>query len=199
VRSLTNTRFERPHDRSATPAEAASGLETADLDDEDRGPDDRCRRRRTMSRSRWRTWGGVSTLAVALAACGGGEADHEDGRGEESRSLSGPSATTATPTPAPTLAPAASPAPAGGTGAAATVAWDQDIQPILANDCVRCHGYMSSYAGTMSVVTPGNPSSALVTATRSGGSMYSYLSGDRAAKSALIRAWVVDNGAAQSR
>jgi len=151
-----------------------------------------------MSRSRWLTWGGVLTLAVALAACGGGEADHEGGQGEESRSLSGPSGTTVTPTPAPTASPAAAPAPAGGT-AAATVAWDQDIQPILANDCVRCHAYMSSFAGTMSVVTPGNPNSALVTATRSGGSMYSHLSGDRAAKSALIRAWVVDNGAAQSR
>ena len=149
-----------------------------------------------MSRSRWMTWIGVLGLTAALAGCNGGEAEHGDGHEEESRSLSGPSA--ATPTPAPTPAPAATPAPAGGTSAV-TVAWDQDVQPILAADCVRCHGYMSSYAGVLSVVTPGNPNSALVTATRSGGSMYSHLSGDRAAKSALIRAWVVDNNAAQSR
>jgi hypothetical protein len=150
-----------------------------------------------MSSSRWLSWGGVVALSFALGACGGGEAEHEDER-EEGGAISGPSATVVAPTPAPTPSPTATGTPAPGTTAAA-VAWDQDIQPILASDCVRCHGYLSSYAGTMSVVSPGNPSSTLVTVTRSGGSMYSHLSGDRTAKAALIRAWVVDNNAAQSR
>jgi hypothetical protein len=152
-----------------------------------------------MSRSCWLSWGGVVALSVALGACGSGEAEHENDH-EEGRGISGPSATVVTPTPAPTPSPTATatPSPSGGTTAAA-VAWDQDIQPILANDCVRCHGYLASYAGTLSVVSPGNPNSTLVTVTRSGGAMYSHLSGDRVAKAALIRAWVVDNNAAQSR
>jgi hypothetical protein len=154
-----------------------------------------------MSLSRGWYWGGVVALSAALAACGGGEAGHE-GESEAGGDVSGPSATVVTPTPTPTATPeptaSPTPSPAGGASAV-TVAWNQDIQPILASDCVRCHGYMSTYAGTMSVVTPGNPNSALVTVTRSGGSMYSHLGGDRAARSELIRAWVVDNGAAQSR
>ena len=163
-----------------------------------------------MRGSRWRSWGGAVVLAVVAGACGGGgEADHENE--SEGRDVVGPSATvsnpapTATPTPAPAPAgdpsPAATPvpaAPAGGTAAAA-VAWEPDIRPILATDCVHCHGYLASYAGTMSVVTPGDGNSALVGVTKQGGAMYSHLSGDRAAKAALIRAWVVDNGAAASR
>jgi hypothetical protein len=149
-------------------------------------------------------WKGLALLAVvALAACGGGaESDHED----DDHSPSGPSAAAtpkpqsdptpaATPDPAtPTPSPAPTPAPAG-----ASVAYEQDIRPILAADCTGCHGQFDTYSGTMGYVVPGNASSRLVRATQSGGSMNRYLSGDKAGKAALIRSWVVDNGAAQSR
>ncbi len=105
------------------------------------------------------------------------------------RSLTGPTA----PTTASTTAP---PTTATGT---VTVAWSQDIAPILSADCTRCHSQLRTYAGTMVVVTPGNANSRLVTATRSNGSMYRYLSGNRTTKSDLIRRWVVENGAAESR
>jgi len=98
--------------------------------------------------------------------------------------------------------------PSGGTGTGTvSVAYTQDVKPVLDADCVRCHSAsnaragvdLSSYASTMRVVQAGSASSLLVRVTQSGGSMYTYLSGDRASKSSLIRSWVVDNGAAQSR
>jgi hypothetical protein len=79
------------------------------------------------------------------------------------------------------------------------VAYEQDIRPILEADCLNCHGQLGSYAGTMGYVVAGNASSRIVRSTQSGGSMYRYLSGDKAGKADLIRRWVVDNGAAQSR
>jgi hypothetical protein len=147
-------------------------------------------------------WKGLALLAVVgLAACGGGaESDHE---GDE-HSPTGPSAAL-TPTPNPTPAatpdpgtPAPPPTPTP-TPAAVTVAYDQDIRPILTTDCLGCHGQFNTYSGTMGYVVAGNANSSLVRATQAGGSMYSHLSGDRAGKSALIRTWVVENGAAQSR
>jgi hypothetical protein len=50
----------------------------------------------------------------------------------------------------------------------------------------------------MRAVVAGNASSRLVVATRSGGSMYGLLSGDRATKSTTIRNWVL-GGALQNR
>lgn len=93
-------------------------------------------------------------------------------------------------------------APPAGT----TPAYNQDVKPILDGDCVRCHGSrspsagydLSSYAAVMRAVVVGSTSSRLVTATRSGGSMYGMLSGDRAIKSTIIRDWVV-GGALQNR
>ena len=55
------------------------------------------------------------------------------------------------------------------------------------------------YANVMRVVTAGNANSLLVRETRPGAAMYVNLSGDRAAKSDQIRAWVVNNNAAESR
>jgi hypothetical protein len=48
-------------------------------------------------------------------------------------------------------------------------------------------------------VTPGSASSPLVVVTRSDGAMYGYLGTDAASRSDLIRRWVVENGAAESR
>jgi len=140
------------------------------------------------------------TVVVGMAACGGpAEIDREDGNGS---SVTGPSAS-ATPAPAPTPTPdagtpAAQPTPTPAPAAVA-VAYNPDIKPILDADCVHCHGQFGSYAGTMAFVIPGSASSLLVQVTGPSGAMYGHLSGDRASKSDLIRRWVVDNGAAQSR
>lgn len=129
----------------------------------------------------------VLGLALSAAGCGGG---------------SGSSASPAAPSPA-AGNPSSTPTPAVSAG---PYAWTQDVKPILASDCTSCHSGsrpsagidLSTYAGTMRVVSAGNANSALVVATRSGGSMYGHLSGDRAGKSELIRQWVV-SGAPENR
>jgi len=130
------------------------------------------------------TAGLALAVAVLTAACGGGS--------------SSPSAPSQVPTPTPS---------GGGTSTPATVAYTNDVKPVLDADCVRCHSAsnsragvnLSSYATVMRTVTPGSASSPLVRTTQSGGTMNGYLSGDRAAKADLIRRWVVDNAAAESR
>ncbi len=149
-------------------------------------------------------WKGLALLAVVgLTACGGGAEREDEG---DDHSPSGPSAgllPAPTPTPAPTPdpgTPAATPSPTPApTPATAKVAYEQDVRPILETDCLGCHSQFASYAGTMAYVVPGSANSSLVRATQPGGSMNSHLSGDRAGKAELIRRWVVENGAAQSR
>ena len=113
----------------------------------------------------------------------------------------GPAAITAaspTATPTPTTVPTATPQTA--------VAYTQDLAAIFNSDCVPCHGSrspaarytMTTYLGVMAAVRAGSASSALVIVTQPSGVMYSFLSGDRASKSTLIKTWVL-NGAPQSR
>jgi hypothetical protein len=107
-------------------------------------------------------------------------------------------------TPVATTSPPAAPAP---PSANVTAAYTPDLQPVFQSDCVRCHSgsrpdgnySMQTYMQVMRAVVAGNARSRLVVTTQSNGSMYRYLSGDRAAKSTLIRRWVVDNNAAQQR
>ena len=100
----------------------------------------------------------------------------------------------------------------GGTnptnpGAAATVGFTEDIKPILDTDCVRCHNTrnangrvdLSTYAAVMREVRAGNAASPLVRVAQQGGSMYREWSGDRAAKATLLRRWVVDFQAKETR
>ena len=93
------------------------------------------------------------------------------------------------------------------TGTSTTLAYVNDIKPILDSDCVVCHNSrlhennvdLSTYAGVMRVVQAGSTNSLLIQVTQSNGIMFPNLTGDRAAKSALIRSWVVDSRAAESR
>jgi hypothetical protein len=111
----------------------------------------------------------------------------------------------AAPTPPVTPTPTTPVAPTPPT-ATTSVAFAQDLQPVFNHDCVPCHGSrspaarynMTTYAGVMAAVRTGSASSALVIVTQPGGVMYSFLSGDRAGKAAMIRTWVL-NGAPQSR
>jgi hypothetical protein len=81
------------------------------------------------------------------------------------------------------------------------------MQPIFASDCVPCHGgsrpfanySMSTYANVMRDVIPGSANSRLVIWTQPGGTMYRYFSGNQATKAAMVKSWVVDNNAAQTR
>jgi len=127
--------------------------------------------------------------AMIAAACGGGGAD----TATSPSTVTTPTTTTTTPTTT--------------TSATAALAYNQDIKPILDSDCIVCHGSrvhensvrLDTYANVMRVVTAGSANSLLVQVTRSNGIMYPNLTGDRAAKSALILAWVLNNNAAESR
>jgi hypothetical protein len=93
------------------------------------------------------------------------------------------------------------------TGTSTPLAYVNDIKPILDSDCVVCHNPqhhennvdVSTFAGVMRVVQAGSANSLLVRVTRSNGIMFPNLTGDRAGKSELIRSWVVDSRAAESR
>ena len=97
------------------------------------------------------------------------------------------------------------PAPTQNPATATSLTFSADVQPILNNDCVSCHGGarqeqgldFRTYAGVLRAVTPGSSNSILVRATQPGGVMYSAFRGSAAAKAETIRRWVVDFNAAQ--
>ncbi len=107
-----------------------------------------------------------------------------------------PSSTTTNgqPTPAPT--------PSGQA-----LSYDQDMKPIFDSDCVVCHsgsrpsaGYsMSTYAGVMRDVVPGSPNSRLVIWSQPGGTMYQFWTGNASQRASMVRQWVVNDNAQQSR
>ena len=109
----------------------------------------------------------------------------------------GPSSVSSSPTP--------NPSPPVGSGPA--LSYDQDLKPIFNGDCVSCHSTsrpqgrysMSTYAQVMAAVQPGKARSALVVTTQSNGSMYRYFSANRATKADLVRQWVVNFNAQQTR
>jgi len=104
---------------------------------------------------------------------------------------------------APDSSPSA--APAQDPATATSLTYSADVQPLLNNDCVPCHGgsstnggvNLTSYANVMRTVTPGSARSLLVTVSQPGGLMYSEWRGSASAKAETIRRWVVDFNAAQ--
>lgn len=87
---------------------------------------------------------------------------------------------------------------------ATSLTYTTDIAPILASDCTLCHNSsnqnggvnLTTYAGVLRTVTPGNANSVLIQVTRPGGLMYSNFRSTPAEKSATIRRWIVDFNAA---
>src|SRR5262245_15133469 len=128
--------------------------------------------------------------AVTFSACGGG-----GGADTAPSTVTTPATSTTTPT------------TSSGSTTTTALAYNQDIKPILDSDCIICHGtglsehdvQLNTYANVMRFVQAGNANSLLVRVTRSNGEMYPNLTGDRASKSELIRAWVVDNRAVETR
>jgi len=86
------------------------------------------------------------------------------------------------------------------TGQPIRLTYVNDVQPVLASDCLRCHntsspagGYsVSDYAAVMRGVRPGDPASPLVVTTQPPGHMFEHFSGDRHMKSSLVYMWVVE-------
>ena len=132
----------------------------------------------------------VWITGILFAACGGG-----------AESATSPSTVTTTDTTTTSSGTTTS------TGTSTPLAYLNDIKPILDSDCVVCHNPqhheenvdLSTYASVMRVVQAGSANSLLVRVTRSNGIMFPNLTGDRAPKSELIRSWVVDSRAAESR
>jgi hypothetical protein len=138
----------------------------------------------------------VWIAAALFTACGGG-----------TNSPTSPTAVHVPPTTTTTTTTTASGGTPPSSATSTTLAYLNDVKPILDSDCVLCHNPqlhennvdLSTYSSVMRVVQAGNANSLLVRVTRSNGIMYVNLTGDRAAKSELIRGWVVNNAAAQTR
>ncbi len=140
--------------------------------------------------TRWTRRGSLAShvlLAAFAVGCGGGGSPTAPSSGPAGGATSGGSPTTP-------------PAPI-------TVSYLQDTKAIFDSDCVVCHGprienagvNLTSYQNVLRVVRPGDANSLLLQVTQLGGKMHTNLSGDRLTKAALIRRWVVENAAAESR
>src|SRR5438094_14838 len=87
----------------------------------------------------------------------------------------------------------------------AAITYVNDIKPIMDSNCIMCHGGpqptagrdFSTYAGVMTVVTPGDPNSRIIQMTRTGGSMHFYLNPNPDVRAQTIYDWIVTYGAPQ--
>jgi len=83
--------------------------------------------------------------------------------------------------------------------APAALTYVNDIKPIMDSNCIMCHGGpsptagrdFSTYAGVMTVVTPGDPNSRLIQMTRTGGAMHFYLNPNPDVRAQTIYDWIV--------
>jgi uncharacterized NAD-dependent epimerase/dehydratase family protein len=88
-----------------------------------------------------------------------------------------------------------------------TLAYVQDIKPILDHDCLSCHSSreargnysVATYADVMNDQTRGDAQSSIVVTGSPGGSMYQYYSGDAVTKSTMVFRWMVYYNALQTR
>jgi hypothetical protein len=88
-----------------------------------------------------------------------------------------------------------------------TLAYVQDIKPVLDRDCLSCHSSrdprgnysVSGYADVMAGQHPGDARSSLVVDCSPGGSMYRYFSGDAVTKATMVFRWMVYYNALESR
>jgi hypothetical protein len=88
-----------------------------------------------------------------------------------------------------------------------TLAYVQDIKPILDRDCASCHGLrdrasnysVETYATVMAGQRPGDARSSLVVTCSPGGSMYRYFSGDAVTEATMVFRWMVYYNALESR
>jgi hypothetical protein len=136
-------------------------------------------------------------LAVSAASCVAVQPATDTGDPSSAiTSITGPS----TPTNPTTPTPATS----------TVLAYDPDMKPLFASDCVTCHGgsrvdgnyRMNTYAQVMTAVRAGSASSPLVTTTQQNGRMYRYFSGSsatRQSKAAQVLSWVVTYRAQETR
>jgi hypothetical protein len=100
---------------------------------------------------------------------------------------------------------ATTPGPSQDPATATSLTYSADVQPLLNNDCLPCHGgsnvsggvSLSGYTNVMRTVTAGNPNSILILVSQPGGLMYANWRGSAAAKAETLRRWVVDFKAAQ--
>jgi len=94
-----------------------------------------------------------------------------------------------------------------GPGTASTIGYNEDVKPVLDADCIRCHNSrthennvdLSTYASVLRTLRAGDSNSLLIRVTQSRGSMYGEWRGSAAQKAELVRSWIVDFQARETR